>query len=71
VYRRPDSRFTGCDISGLESRMGRPLTFLGIYNMEDRRDFAILPATTVAGDQSEQRMLGKMEYCIYGSQIII
>ena len=41
--------------------MGRPLTFLGLYNVEDKRDFALLPATTVAGDQSEQRILGKGE----------
>ena len=50
-----------CDLSGLESRVGRPLTFLGLYNVEDKRDFALLPATTVAGDQSEQRILGKGE----------
>jgi hypothetical protein len=49
---------TGCDICGLESRLGRPLEFLGLYNMEDRRDFANVPAVTVAGDQTEQRILG-------------
>jgi hypothetical protein len=62
VYQRREDRtlHIECSISGLESRVLRPLEFLGIYHMRGNTEFYDdPPASNLASEQWEISILGR------------
>jgi len=53
-----------CDIPGLESRVGNPLEFLGLYGaLHDASHRHHIPAKRIAGDKDEAQILVACQVC--------